>query len=58
MLFIFAHVDLFSLYCPDVRTDLEAGRPFAFDVGQTFLFFTTLCVVLPSLMIYLTLVMP
>ena len=57
-LFIFAYVDLFSLYRPDVRADLEAGRLSAFDVGQAFLFFTTLYIVLPSLMIYLTLVMP
>jgi hypothetical protein len=56
-LFIFAYVDLFSLYRPDVRADLEAGRLSAFDVGQAFLFVTTLYVVLPSLMIYLTLVM-
>jgi len=58
MLFIFAYVDLFSLYRPDVRADLEAGRLFVFDVSQTFLFFTTLYIILPSLMIYLTLVMP
>jgi hypothetical protein len=58
MLFIFAYVDLFSLYRPDVRADLEAGRLYVFDVSQTFLFFTTLYVVLPSLMIYLTLVVP
>ena len=57
-LFIFAYVDLFSLYRPDVRADLDAGRLFAFDVSQAFLFFTTLYIVLPSLMIYLTLVMP
>jgi hypothetical protein len=57
-LFIFAYVDLFSLYRPDVRADLEAGRLFVFDVSQTLLFFTTLYIVLPSLMIYLTLVMP
>jgi hypothetical protein len=57
-LFIFAHVDLFSLYRPDVRADLEAGRLFAFDVSQTFLFFTTLYIIFPSLMIYLTLVLP
>ena len=31
---------------------------FAFDISQTFLFFTTLYIVLPSLMIYLTLVVP
>ena len=58
MLFVFAYVDLFSLYRPDVRADLEAGRLFAFDVSQTFLFFTTLYIVFPSLMIYLALVMP
>ena len=58
MLFVFAYVDLFSLYRPDVRADLEAGRLFAFEVGQTFLFFTTLYVVFPSLMIYLSLVVP
>ena len=57
-LFIFAYVDLFSLYRPDVRADLEAGRLFAFDVGQTLLLFTTLYIILPSLMIYLTLVLP
>ncbi len=57
-LFIFAYVDLFSLYRPDVRADLEAGRLFAFDVSQTFLFFTTLYIIFPSLMIYLTLVLP
>lgn len=58
MLFIFAYVDLFSLYRPDVRADLEAGRVFAFDVSQTFLLFTTLYIVVPSFMIYLTLVLP
>ena len=58
VLFIFAYVDLFSLYRPDVRADLEAGRLFAFDISQTFLFLSTLYIVLPSLMIYLTLVLP
>lgn len=57
-LFIFAYVDLFSLFRPDVRADLEQGRVFAFDVSQTFLFFTTLYIIVPSVMIYLTLVMP
>ena len=57
-LFIFAYVDVFSLYRADVRSDLDAGRLFAFDVNQTFLLLTTLYVLLPSLMIYLTLVAP
>lgn len=54
---IFAYVDLFSFYRPDVRADIEAGKVFAFDINQTFLFFTTLYVIIPAVMIYLTLVM-
>ena len=57
VLFIFAYVDLFSLYRPDVRADIEAGTVYAFDINQTFLFLTTLYVIIPSLMVYLTLIM-
>ncbi|MBJ7601156.1 MAG: hypothetical protein DLM67_05890 [Candidatus Nephthysia bennettiae] len=57
MLFIFAYVDLFSLYRPDFRADIESGKVFMFDINQTFLFFATLYIIVPSLMIYLTLVM-
>jgi glucose-6-phosphate-specific signal transduction histidine kinase len=55
---IFAYVDLFAFYRPDVRADLDAGKMFVFDIGQPFLFFTTLYVIIPAVMIYLTLVMP
>jgi hypothetical protein len=57
VLLIFGYVDLFSLYRPDFRADLERGKVDAFDIDQTFLFFTTLYIIVPSLMIYLTLVM-
>jgi hypothetical protein len=57
VLFVFAYVDLFSLYRPDFRADIEAGQVSGFDLDQTFLFLTTLYVVIPSLMVYLTLVM-
>jgi len=57
VLFIFSYVDLFSLYRPDFRTDIEAGKIYAFDINQTFLFLTTLYIIIPSLMIYLTLIM-
>lgn len=57
MLFIFAYVDLFSLYRPDVRADLENEKIFVFDINQTFLFGVTLYIIIPSLMVYLTLVM-
>lgn len=57
-LFVFAYVDLFSLYRPDVRADLDEGRLFVFEIGEMFLLLTTLYVVVPSVMIYLALVLP
>lgn len=58
MLFIFAYVDLFSLYRPDVRGDLANDTLAGFDITQTFLFSVTLFIVIPSLMVYLSLVLP
>jgi hypothetical protein len=53
MLFIFAYVDLFSLYRRDFRADLEAGGVAGFALNQTFLLGTTAYVVIPSLMVFL-----
>ena len=58
MLFVFAYVDLFSLYRPDVRADLEAGELGGFTVNQPFLVGTTVYVVIASLMVFLALVVP
>jgi hypothetical protein len=57
MLFVFAYVDLFSLYRSDFRADLEAGEVGGFDVNQSFLFATTVYVVIPSLMVFLALIL-
>jgi hypothetical protein len=57
MLFIFAYVDLFSLYRHDFRADLEAGEVGGFTVNQSFLLGTTVYVVIPSLMVFGALVM-
>ena len=58
MLFIFVYVDLFSLYRADVRADIEAGKMFAFTIGQGFLLGVTIYIVVPSLMLFLSLVLP
>jgi len=58
MLFVFLYVDLFSLYRPDVRADLDAGELGGFTVGQGFLVGVTAYVVIPSLMVFGTLVLP
>lgn len=57
MLFVFAYVDLFSLFRADVRADLEAGELGGFTVDQSFLVGTTVYVVIPSLMVFLALVL-
>jgi hypothetical protein len=57
MLFVFAYVDLFSLYRADVRADLEAGEVGGFTVNQFFLLGTTAYVVIPSLMVFCALIL-
>lgn len=51
MLLVFAYVDLFSLYRPDNRADLAAGKLGGFTVNQAFLLGTTIYVVIPALMV-------
>ncbi len=58
MMFVFAYVDLFSMYRADMRADIEAGKMFVFTIGQGFLFGVTLYIALPSLMVFLSLVLP
>jgi Family of unknown function (DUF6326) len=57
MLFVFAYVDIFSLFRPDFRADVEAGVVGGFTVNQTFLLMTTIYVVVPSLMVFGALVL-
>jgi hypothetical protein len=57
LLFVFAYVDLFSLYRADFRADIEAGEIAGFTINEAFLFGTTLYVVLPSLMVFFVLVL-
>ena len=57
-LFVFVYVDLFSLYRADVRADIEAGKIFSFSIGQGYLLGAVVYVALPSLMLFLSLVLP
>lgn len=57
MLFVFAYVDLFSLYRSDVRADLDAGEVGGFTVDGPFLLATTAYVVIPALMVFAALVL-
>jgi hypothetical protein len=48
MLFVFAYVDLFSLYRPDFRADLETGEVGGFDDNQSCVVGTTAYIVIPA----------
>jgi Family of unknown function (DUF6326) len=57
MLFVFAYVDIFSLYRPDFRADLEAEKIGDFTINQAFLVGTIAYIVIPALMVFLALVL-
>jgi hypothetical protein len=57
-LFVFVCVDLFGLYRADVRADIAAGKISGFSIGQGYLLGVMLYVALPSLMVFLSLVLP
>lgn len=58
VLFVFVCVDLFSFYRGDVRADIETGKIAVFSIGQGYLLGVTIYIILPSLMVFLSLVLP
>lgn len=57
MLFIFAYVDIFAFYRPEIIKGIMVGKVAIFQVNQSFLFFTTLYILIPSLMVFLSLIL-
>jgi Family of unknown function (DUF6326) len=57
MLFLFAYVDIFMFYKPGVLEGIIGGQVAIFAVTQTFLLLTTLYIVIPSLMVFLSLIL-
>ena len=58
MLFVFAYVDIFALFRADFVAEIAAGSVAGFTINQNFLLLTTLYIVVPSLMVYLSLTLP
>lgn len=57
MLIVFAYVDIFGLFRPDVRAAIEAGEISGFRIDQVFLLATTIYIVIPTLMLVATLLL-
>ncbi len=60
MLFVFAYVDIFGFWRADVINGALAGEVpgTVFEVGQAFLAFTTIYILIPSLMVIVSLIAP
>ena len=60
MLFVFAYVDIFGFWRADVINGALAGKvPGAgFKINQSFLVFTTIYILIPSLMVIVSLIAP
>ena len=57
VMFLYAYVDIFSLMKPGIIEEIMDGKMFVFQISQGFLFFTTLYIAIPSVMIFLSLVL-
>jgi hypothetical protein len=53
-----AFVDIFGLYRPDIRAQIGNGQIYVFEIGQGFLFGAIVYVIIPTLMIPLSLLLP
>ena len=56
-MFLFAFGDIFSGYRTDIIEDLRSGELGGFEVSQAFLLATSIYVAIPSLMVFLSLVL-
>ncbi len=57
MLFIFAYVDIFFFFQPGIIEEILGGAVDGRQINQAFLLFTTVYILIPSLMVFLSLVL-
>lgn len=57
-MFLYIYVDYFHLYMPGSIKDILAGKVFVFDISCVFLLIAMIFVAIPTLMIFLSVVLP
>ena len=57
-MFLYIYVDYFHLYMPGSIEDILAGKVFVFDISYVFLLIAMIFVAIPTLMIFLSVVLP
>lgn len=56
-MFLYIYIDYFHLYMPGSLEDMLTGRVFVFDVSQWFLLASLASVTIPTLMIFLSIIL-
>lgn len=57
-MFLYIYVDYFHLYMPGSIKDILAGKVFVFDISYVFLLIAMIFVAIPTLMIFLSVILP
>lgn len=57
-MFLYIYVDYFHLYMPGSIKDILAGKVFVFDISYVFILIAMTFVAIPTLMIFLSVVLP
>lgn len=58
LMFLYVYVDIFSFYKPGTIDDILVGRVWEFDISQGWALGALILMTIPSLMIFLSLVLP
>lgn len=58
VMFMYIYVDIFGFYRPGIISDILAGKVYVFNITQSWLVSSLVLMTLPSLMVYLSLVLP
>jgi hypothetical protein len=57
-MFLYIYVDYFHLYMPGSLKNILAGKVFVFDISYVFLLIAMIFVAIPTLMIFISVVLP
>jgi hypothetical protein len=57
-MFFYVYVDYFHLYMPGTIKNILAGKVFVFDISYVFILIAMIFVAIPTLMIFLSVVLP
>jgi hypothetical protein len=57
-MFLYIYVDYFHLYMPGTIKNILAGKVFVFDISYVFILIAMIFVAIPTLMIFLSVVLP